>query len=132
MVLKNRREFLKKALLSYIGLGCFNFLRADTKKNIILKEIRNNRQKVPAIGMGTWKTFDVGYNTKKIKQRLKVLEEFFRLGGTVIDSSPMYGSSERVIGKCLKELNNQYNFFSATKVWSPNKLYGKKQIQNSY
>ena len=54
--------------------------------------------------MGTWLTFDIGYNTKKLKQRAEILKLFFNSGGQVIDSSPMYGSSEKVIGKSLKLL----------------------------
>ena len=52
--------------------------------------------------MGTWLTFDIGYNTKKLKQRAELLKLFFNSGGQVIDSSPMYGTSEKVIGKSLK------------------------------
>ena len=81
--------------------------------------------------MGTWLTFDVGHNTKKILERTKVLELFFNYGGALIDSSPMYGTSERVIGKCLSNIEKKYNLFSATKVWTPNTWHGVKQLENS-
>ena len=66
--------------------------------------------------MGTWLILDIGYNTKKLKQRSEVLKVFFNSGGQVIDSSPMYGTSEKVIGKFLRLLDNSNNFFSATKI----------------
>ena len=69
--------------------------------------------------------------TKKILERTKVLELFFDYGGTLIDSSPMYGTSERVIGKCLSNIEKEYNLFSATKVWTPNTWHGVKQLENS-
>ena len=81
--------------------------------------------------MGTWLTFDIGYNTKKLKQRAEILKVFFNSGGQVIDSSPMYGTSEKVIGKSLKLVDNYKNLFAATKVWTPNKWHGKKQLENS-
>ena len=64
--------------------------------------------------MGTWLTFDVGHNTK-ILERTKVLELFFDYGGTLIDYSPMYGTSERVIGKCLSNIEKEYNLFQLQK-----------------
>ncbi|MDC0651784.1 aldo/keto reductase [Alphaproteobacteria bacterium] len=81
--------------------------------------------------MGTWLTFDVGYNTQKIVQRTKLLKTFFQYGGQLIDSSPMYGTSERVIGKCLKNIKSNNNLFSATKVWTPNTWHESKQVENS-
>jgi Aldo/keto reductases, related to diketogulonate reductase len=95
------------------------------------KELMKGKNKIPSIGMGTWLTFDIGYNTKKILQRTEVLKVFFKYGGALIDSSPMYGTSERVIGKCLNNINEKYNLFSATKVWTPNTWHGVKQMENS-
>ena len=68
---------------------------------------------------------------RKILERTKVLESFFNYGGALIDSSPMYGTSERVIGKCLSNIEKEYNLFSATKVWTPNTWHGVKQLENS-
>ena len=81
--------------------------------------------------MGTWLTFDIGYNTKELKKRAEILNIFFNSGGQMIDSSPMYGTSERIIGKSLSLINNQQKLFSATKVWTPNKWHGVKQLENS-
>ena len=81
----------------------------------IKKIIYGTNDSIPTIGMGTWLTFDVGHNTKKILERTKVLELFFNYGGALIDSSPMYGTSERVIGKCLSNIKKEYNLFQPRK-----------------
>ncbi|MEX0643811.1 MAG: aldo/keto reductase, partial [Parvularculaceae bacterium] len=62
------------------------------------KTIPSTGQSVPAIGMGSWLTFDIGGDRTARAQRTEVLRAFFALGGAVIDSSPMYGSSQEVIG----------------------------------
>ncbi|PWG65453.1 aldo/keto reductase [Sediminicurvatus halobius] len=73
---------------------------------------------VPAVGMGTWITFNVGNDTALRNERTEVLRAFFEHGGGMIDSSPMYGSSEAVVGYGLERLGYPSGLFSATKVWS--------------
>ena len=133
----NRRSLFIKFTLATIFAHSF-FNKSYAKKNIFFKEkkiikktLSKSKKKIPSIGMGTWLTFDVGYNTQKIVQRTKVLKTFFQYGGQLIDSSPMYGTSERVIGKCLKNIKSNNNLFSATKVWTPNTWHGSKQVENS-
>ena len=82
----------------------------------IKKAIYGTNDSIPTIGMGTWLTFDVGHNTKKILERTKVLELFFNYGGVLIDSSPMYGTSERVIGKCLSNIEKKNNILIFFKI----------------
>ena len=81
--------------------------------------------------MGSWITFNVGASTALRAGRVEVLRAFFEAGGGVIDSSPMYGSSEDVIGYCLERLAHKPPPFSATKVWSPFAWYGVGQMKNS-
>ena len=88
-------------------------------------------EKLPAVGMGTWLTFDVGRDPILRDRRCDVLRTFFELGGAVVDSSPMYGSSEEVIGYCLEKLENDEKLFSATKVWTPGKQLGVYQMEHS-
>jgi diketogulonate reductase-like aldo/keto reductase len=88
-------------------------------------------EQVPAVGMGSWITFNVGGNTALREQRTKVLQTFFDMGGGVIDSSPMYGSSEAVIGYGLARLPNTASLFSATKVWTPLQALGVGQMADS-
>ena len=125
----NRRIFIK-TLLSSPFISYFAF-SSEKKKNIFLKKIPSSGEYISTIGMGTWLTFDIGHNTKKLKQRSEILKIFFNRGGQMIDSSPMYGTSERVIGKSLNLINNSKALFSATKVWTPNRWHGMKQLENS-
>lgn len=86
---------------------------------------------VPVIGMGSWITFNVGDDEALRAQRVEVLRRFFELGGTVIDSSPMYGSSEAVIGHCLARLGRRERAFAATKVWTWRQSSGPDQMAES-
>jgi len=88
-------------------------------------------ERVPVIGMGTWITFNVGADRALRDQRAQVLQTFFDRGGAVIDSSPMYGSSEDVIGYGLARIENTQSLFSATKVWTPLTWLGPGQMAES-
>ena len=87
-------------------------------------------ERLPAIGMGTWLTFDVpagaGRNT-----RIPVLREFFAAGGTLLDSSPMYGYAEAVLGELVPQAKPA-RVFNATKVWTPVRALGVKQMEESF
>jgi diketogulonate reductase-like aldo/keto reductase len=88
-------------------------------------------EQVPVIGMGSWITFNVGDDEALREQRAQVLQTFFERGGAVIDSSPMYGTSEEVIGYCLARIGDAGPLFSATKVWTPLKWLGPGQMEES-
>lgn len=77
------------------------------------RTIPSSGERIPAIGMGSWITFDVGNSTRERDARVEVLEAFFAHGGGMIDSSPMYGTSEGVIGYCLGQLEETGGLFSA-------------------
>ncbi len=81
--------------------------------------------------MGSWITFHVGDNAAERAIRVEILRQFFAAGGSLIDSSPMYGLSEEVIGFCLQQLGQPAALFSATKVWTPGKLLGISQMNHS-
>lgn len=85
----------------------------------ILRSIPSTGERLPAIGMGTWITFDVGTDPGARARRTEILRLFFDRGGALIDSSPMYGSAEAVVGHALSRLENDRNLFAATKVWTP-------------
>ncbi len=97
----------------------------------IKKAIPSSGELVPVIGMGSWQTFDVGDDVRKRARLLQVLHLFFDKGGAVIDSSPMYGSSEQVIGDLLKKVDKGYELFAATKVWTRGREEGISQMQRS-
>jgi diketogulonate reductase-like aldo/keto reductase len=86
---------------------------------------------IPIIGMGTYITFDVGDDRERLAQRTEVLRTFFDLGGGMIDSSPMYGSAEAVLGETLSRLGHPQGLFSATKVWHWLTGPGEQQMQDS-
>jgi len=88
-------------------------------------------ERIPAIGMGTWITFNVGDDQTLRDQRLEVLRTFFELGGRVVDSSPMYGTAEEVVGHCLARLPDNAPLFSATKVWTWWQNNGPEQMAQS-
>lgn len=86
---------------------------------------------IPAIGMGTWITFNVGGDEALIAQRTEVLKTFLELGGTVIDGSPMYGSSNDVIGEALSTLDAHDRVFAATKIWTGDGSETREQAESS-
>ena len=98
---------------------------------MLAKTIPVSGEAVPVIGMGSWITFNVGDDLAMRAERVRVLQAFFDMGGTVIDSSPMYGTSEEVIGHCLERIGDPGRVFSATKVWTPLKWFGPGQMEDS-
>lgn len=86
---------------------------------------------VPVIGLGTWRGFDVGADASKRAQLRGVLQALFDAGGCVIDSSPMYGTSESVAGDLLAAAGLQARAFVATKVWTEGREAGIAQMAAS-
>lgn len=83
------------------------------------------------IGMGTWITFNVGNSPQLIAQRGQVLQTFFALGGQVIDSSPMYGSAEAVLGTLFDRTPPPAGLFAETKIWTASADTGRTQFADS-
>lgn len=98
----------------------------------ILRPIPASDEMIPAIGMGTWLTFGIDPdNTAQMRVRERILRTFFERGGTLIDSSPMYGTAEEVVGKCLERLDDDPELFIATKVWTSGWRAGVRQMESS-
>jgi diketogulonate reductase-like aldo/keto reductase len=95
----------------------------------LTKRIPATGETIPAVGMGSWLTFDVGADAAARAQRAEVLRAFFAEGGRLIDSSPMYGSSQTVIGAGLAALGRHAAVFAADKVWTPGGEDGPAQIE---
>ena len=132
----NRRDILRKIIFFSLGSSFLNWQvqsrSISDKRKLIYKKIPNTLETLPVIGMGSWLTFDIGYDKEALIERTKILKIFFNSGGSIIDSSPMYGRSEKVIGKCLTFLKNEKkSLFSASKIRTPNGWHGKKQFENS-
>ena len=99
---------------------------------IIRKPIPRSGELLPAVGLGTWQTFDVGADQAARVPLRSVLREFTAAAGSVIDSSPMYGSSESVTGELAQELGLHKKLFLATKVWTSGRDAGVRQMEESY
>ena len=84
----------------------------------LMRPIPSSGEKIPAVGLGSWITFNVGNDRAARAQCTDVMREFFSAGGRLIDCSPMYGSSQDVIGDGLQQLAAQPRVFSAEKVWT--------------
>ncbi len=97
----------------------------------ITRAIPKSGELLPVIGMGSWLTFDVGNDPPELGTRVRILQTFFDSGGAAIDSSPMYGSSERTIGYCLKRIDKKDGLFAATKVWIVGRRFGIAQMKRS-
>ena len=98
---------------------------------MLTRAVPGSGEHLPVIGMGSWITFDVGDDPVRRAARADVLRAFFKAGGTVIDSSPMYGSSEAVIGWCLAHVDGGHAPFAATKVWTHGEWLGVEQMRHS-
>ena len=98
---------------------------------MLTKEIPSTGESIPVIGLGTWDTFDVGTSSPESDELRDVLKIFFDKGGRLIDSSPMYGSSELVLGELFSEMDPPPPVFAATKVWTRGRTAGASQIEQS-
>lgn len=95
----------------------------------LMRAIPSSGEQIPLIGLGSWITFNVGNDPPARAHCAEVMRHFFEAGGRVIDSSPMYGSSQGVIGDGLRVLAAQQRVFSADKVWT--RSHGAAQIEES-
>ncbi len=111
------------------GLGSRPALAGAAR--VLTRPIPRTGEAVPVVGMGSWLTFDVHDDPALRAQRCQVLQAFFDGGGAVIDSSPMYGSSEAVIGHCLARVSRAEALLSATKVWTLFQSRGIRQMERS-
>jgi diketogulonate reductase-like aldo/keto reductase len=98
---------------------------------MLMRTIPSSGEKLPVIGLGTWQTFDVDLVSPERKQLEEVLSLFVKLGGKVVDSSPMYGRAEEVVGDIAAKLRLRDSLFLATKVWTRGKQAGVESMERS-
>jgi diketogulonate reductase-like aldo/keto reductase len=127
-----RRRQLVKALMA-IGISgpLLSGLVQAVDKGIITKPIPSSGEKLPVIGVGSARTFDASGNDELMKQLQTVLQTFFDHSGVLIDSSPMYGTAQAVIGQLLMKMRGIDQLFSATKVWIEGEQSGIDQMEVS-
>jgi diketogulonate reductase-like aldo/keto reductase len=124
----NRRNFIKVSAAASLPVNASN---AAVQARINTRPIPVSGELLPEIGLGTWQTFDVGENLSARAKLEPVLSELVSQGASVVDSSPMYGSSESVLGDLAKKLDLQSDLFTATKVWTEGREQGIRQMRAS-
>ena len=119
----------RRAILGALGGAVLPAAFAQDRKRLHMKKIPSTGETLPVIGVGTWQTFDVGADEAARKSLREVLK---LLNGNMVDSSPMYGSSEAVAGDLMAELAVRERLFVATKVWTSGRAEGMRQIEESF
>jgi diketogulonate reductase-like aldo/keto reductase len=140
IVLFNMSQITRREAAKLIGATTAGLLlpirasRAQTKSEssaMLTRSVPASGEKLPVIGLGTWKVFDVDLTPENGKQLSDVLSLFVKIGARVIDSSPMYGRSEQVIGELATQLGLHEKLFLATKVWTRGKQAGIESMERS-
>jgi diketogulonate reductase-like aldo/keto reductase len=107
-------------------------IRAASAESLLARRIPSSGELLPALGLGTWRTFDVGAGAVERAPLKEVLVAFVALGGRAVDSSPMYGTAETVVGDLASELGVADKLFLATKVWTTGREAGVGQMEQSF
>jgi diketogulonate reductase-like aldo/keto reductase len=118
----------RRALLAALMAGSI-VKPAAGQSPLISKKIPSSAAPLPVIGLGTWQTFDAGDDAAA---RAPLREVLKLLNGNLVDSSPMYGSSETVAGDLIAELKLRERLFIATKVWTRGRSEGVEQMEQSF
>lgn len=125
-----RRRGLLQGLLSAVPALAVPGVFAQ-EPAVATKPIPSSGERLPVVGLGSWITFNVGNDPQARDACAEVMRAFFEAGGRMIDSSPMYGSSQPVIGHGLAKLGRAAPVFSADKVWTGSGARGPEQIEAS-
>ena len=127
----SRRSFLRAVGAGWIAAGTGLVPVSSLAGAPFRKVIPSSGESLPVIGMGTWITFNVGPSPGLRAARTEVMRAFLGHGGGMVDSSPMYGSAEEVIGHSLGAMGDDAGLFSATKVWTRSARAGAGQMAES-
>ena len=104
---------------------------ATGKLALLQRSIPSSGESLPIIGLGTWRAFDAGPSPAERRPLEEVLALFVKLGGRVVDSSPMYGRAEEVLGEIAAKLRLHESLFLATKVWTTGREQGIESMERS-
>ncbi len=126
-----RRDALKLIVGCGMMIAYGSFSVAGNKPSMLRRPIPRSGEELPVIGMGTYRTFDVGSSPGEREPLKEVMRGFVDMGGKLIDSSPMYGNAETVVGDLAAELGIQSALFLATKVWTYGREQGVSQMEQS-
>jgi len=125
-----RRLILKAAAAMAISPSAPKSALSAT--NVQKRPIPRSGELLPIVGLGTWQTFDVAPGSPQLAELKQVLQLLVELGGSVVDSSPMYGEAERVVGELSAEAGLRDQLFFATKVWTSGRNSGIRQMEESF
>jgi diketogulonate reductase-like aldo/keto reductase len=126
----HRRDALRWIGMAAAAAGS-GWLRGETPARLNTRPIPSTGEALPLIGLGTWQTFDVGPSPEERAPLQEVLAAFAAAGGKLVDSSPMYGRAEEVLGDLTARLGLRPKLFLATKVWTSGKQAGVAQMEAS-
>jgi diketogulonate reductase-like aldo/keto reductase len=133
--MESHQIFTRRAALGTMAAGAAALmlrpLSALAQVTPLTKPIPSSGEKLPVVGLGSWITFNVGDDPELRDECTAVMRAFFQEGGRLIDSSPMYGSSQAVIGYGLAKLGRPAGLFAADKVWISSGSEGPAQIEES-
>ena len=125
----------RRRLLALVAAGAVApataLVPATADAALLRRAIPSSGELLPVIGLGTWRTFDVGAGASDRAPLREVLRLFVAAGGRVVDSSPMYGAAEDVVGDLAADLGVGDRLFLATKVWTSGKEAGAAQMEQS-
>ena len=121
----------RRAVLRLMAAAAAAPASAGAASPMLQRPIPSSGETIPAVGLGTWRTFDVGTAPADRAPLEEVLQRFVALGGRVVDSSPMYGAAESVLGDLGAALGLTDRLFLATKVWTSGREAGTAQMEQS-
>ncbi len=127
----NRRKFLRASLILAAGTTFSGINAAPLPTPLLRSPLPGGKGSVARVGVGTWQTFDVGSDPARRAPLAEVLRVLAATGADVVDTSPMYGSSEAVLGDLGVETGLRSRLFLATKVWTSGATDGELQMQES-
>ena len=128
---QQRRQVLKSLLAGVAGSLLWPLPGLSSQQTLLSKAIPGSGERIPLIGLGSWITFNVGNDPEARNNCARVIKNFVDAGGRMIDSSPMYGSSQQVIGYALSKTGLTNKVFATDKVWIAEGEQGPAQMEQS-
>jgi diketogulonate reductase-like aldo/keto reductase len=124
-------QITRRMVLGLMAAATVRAGGAGAAAPLLNRPIPSTGETLPAVGLGTWRVFDVGGGTTERAPLKNVLKGLLELGGRVVDSSPMYGTAESVVGDLAADLAIADKLFLATKVWTSGREAGVAQMEQS-
>jgi diketogulonate reductase-like aldo/keto reductase len=121
----------RDALAAAAAVGSLPLTGLAAGKRMLRRTIPSGDEQLPVIGLGTYGVFDVASTPDAIAERLRIVELLVGAGGSVVDTSPMYNRSEKIIGEVISAGAPRDDLFIATKVWTDGREAGAEQMKRS-